>query len=233
MEDIDTQADDYYQYDRIGNLVKEGNDNITWTIYGKIRSITKDGKSIVYSYDPGGNRVRKQVTATVQGQQVVTTTWYVRDAQGNVLGVYTKKDAGPLQWKEQHLYGSSRLGIWEPNVDIASTDGSFAWNTVGNRLYELTNHLGNVMAVITDKRLQPTAGVFEAEVPTAHDYYPFGMQMPGRSIDAPDCHDVEQDLTELKASSDLNSGVTTQPGNKYIQNGITWQGQANGIVTLI
>lgn len=43
--------------------------------------------------------------------------------------------------------------------------------------YELTNHLGNVMAVITD---EPAATETPA-VESLADYYPFGMAMPGRS----------------------------------------------------
>jgi RHS repeat-associated protein len=52
-------------------------------------------------------------------------------------------------------------------------------------LYELTNHLGNVLATITDKPLFITLdgdGVSTtAELLSAQDYYPFGMQMPGRT----------------------------------------------------
>ena len=46
--------------------------------------------------------------------------------------------------------------------------------------YELTNHLGNVMAVITD---EPAATETPA-VESLADYYPFGMTMPGRSYTA-------------------------------------------------
>ncbi|NII25345.1 hypothetical protein HB364_09650 [Pseudoflavitalea sp. X16] len=230
QDDIDTQQDDYYLYDRIGNLIKEGNDNIAWTVYGKIRSVSNaSGKNIVYSYDPAGNRVRKQVT--VNGE--TTTTWYVRDAQGNVMGLYSQKDADPLKWKEQHLYGSSRVGMWQPDIEIATATGSSIWGTAGKKFYELTNHLGNVLAVITDKKTALPNGTFEADVATAHDYYPFGMQMPGRTIEGATCHEEVQDLTELKASSDLNSGVTQPVANKYLQNGVTWQQQANGIVSVV
>lgn len=55
----------------------------------------------------------------------------------------------------------------------------------GSKQYELTNHLGNVLATISDKRIQNTptpagtSGV-TADLLTATDYYTFGMQMPGR-----------------------------------------------------
>ena len=55
----------------------------------------------------------------------------------------------------------------------------------GKQIFELSNHLGNVLATITDKKLQvstnnSSTSYFEAEVQTVQDYYAFGMQMPGR-----------------------------------------------------
>ena len=116
-EDIDNQGDDNYSYDAIGNLikdVKEGIDNIEWTVYGKIKKIVKtDGTTISYTYDVAGNRISKAVTK----QSVTTTTWYTRDAQGNVMAVYTGSGNG-LTLNEQHLYGSSRLGVWDRNINM-------------------------------------------------------------------------------------------------------------------
>jgi hypothetical protein len=61
------------------------------------------------------------------------------------------------------------------------TSGAAAakWDTIGNKYYELDNHLGNVLATITDKRLQngPDTTVvtsFNAEVNSAQDYFAFG-----------------------------------------------------------
>ncbi len=45
------------------------------------------------------------------------------------------------------------------------------------RQYELTNHLGNVMAVVSDKKLTDN----EPDVKAVYDYFPFGMQMPTRT----------------------------------------------------
>jgi RHS repeat-associated protein len=49
------------------------------------------------------------------------------------------------------------------------------------RYYEVTNHLGNVLAVINDRRMVES-GEYVAVVINANDYYPFGMVMPGRSV---------------------------------------------------
>ncbi|MBK8969190.1 MAG: RHS repeat-associated core domain-containing protein [Lewinellaceae bacterium] len=53
----------------------------------------------------------------------------------------------------------------------------------GWKRYELTNHLGNVLAVITDrKRARAASGTdiqwYEADVMATQQYYPFGMLMP-------------------------------------------------------
>ena len=63
---------------------------------------------ISYTYDAAGNRISKK---TEKGASSSEATWYVRDAQGNVLGVYTDKNA--LTLTEHHVYGSSRLGYCE------------------------------------------------------------------------------------------------------------------------
>lgn len=71
-----------------------------------------------------------------------------------------------------------------------TTNGMGIMNHVlGNRHYELTNHLGNVQATILDRATpeydtQDTTLVsgYKADMSTARDYYPFGMLMPGRYI---------------------------------------------------
>jgi RHS repeat-associated protein len=187
-EDIKTQTTNNYLYDNIGNLLsdKQGKlDSVRWTLYGKIRQISKaDGSSLEYAYDPSGNRVYKKYT----NGNVAEKTWYVRDAQGNVLAVYGNKDGDNQKyWKEQHLYGSSRLGIWTSDIDVTDVTAIASdtnWLKKGRKQYELTNHLGNVLATISDKVVDSVIGVavdhYEAEILSAQDYYPFGMLQPDR-----------------------------------------------------
>jgi len=179
-EDISNQSSNNYLYDNIGNLIKDtegGITNIQWTVYGKIKTIAKaDGSSLEYRYDASGNRIYKAYTHT----GITDKTWYVRDAQGNTLAIYGNKDGGTtLYWKEQQLYGSSRLGIWEPNLAVG-TDASTIWDNLGLKRYELSNHLGNVLATISDKPVLE-GDHYKAELLSAQDYYPFGMLQPDRS----------------------------------------------------
>ncbi len=97
-----------------------------------------------------------------------------------------------LAVSERHLYGSSRLGIFAQSKDVKTTP-SFTIGTLyktsftrGYKYYELTNHLGNVLATISDKKVghNPGSGIIDyytADVVSANDYYPGGMDMPGRS----------------------------------------------------
>jgi RHS repeat-associated protein len=118
-------------------------------------------------------------------------TWYVRDATGNVMSVYVQgdntKNAGVLTQTEAHLYGSSRLGIFNYNVNCTSlVPPSLNVYVRGAKFFELSNHLGNVLATVSDKKIQhstdgTTVDYYNADVVTANDYYPGGMLMPGRT----------------------------------------------------
>jgi RHS repeat-associated protein len=139
----------------------------------------------------------------------VQTTYYVRDLQGNVLAVYEHKHAegerGTFTLAEQHLYGASRIGMTKPNLALNTTTPEAPVPTIH---YELTNHLGNVMAVITD---EPAATETPA-VESLTDYYPFGMTMPGRSYNA---HTSRHGFTGHEKESDLAEGIYTTEYRLY------------------
>ena len=75
-----------------------------------------------------------------------------------------------------------------PNMDFSSSNIDYS-NTTGGRYYELSNHLGNVLSVVSDRRIaQVTDGVigyYTADIVSATDYYPFGMAMNGRTFSSP------------------------------------------------
>ncbi len=217
--DIDDQAAFNYTYDRIGNLIsdtKEHISHIEWNVYGKINSITKDNGSVIeYLYDVSGNRISKTVTPATGSGDVVKTTIYARDASGNVMAVY-ERVGNDVRKTETHLYGSSRIGMAtefsEAGEDKTVQSGTgFAKLSIFTRhekLFELSNHLGNVLVTVSDVRIpycpdpnttvicgqdgmgqpqachcseSPYSHFYKAEVVSANDYYPFGMGMVGRS----------------------------------------------------
>lgn len=200
IADIDNQTDtSNYVYDEIGNLVKdkaEGISNIKWSVYGKILEITRTATdkvpvtTIKYTYDAQGNRIGKITDAGGEKQY----TWYVRDGQGNIITTYAatgnSSDLSALQLKqeERYIYGSSRLGMYKyPDVVSGGPDDRWSqyngnWFDRGLRQYELTNHLGNVLATLSDKKIgvpsetnSSLIAYYKPEIRGAQDYYPFGM----------------------------------------------------------
>jgi RHS repeat-associated protein len=190
--DIETQDGDNYDYDEIGNLtqdLEEGITKIDWTVYGKIKTIESNApkSNLEFTYDAQGNRVSKTEKLKANGGQIIT--FYVRDASGNVMSTYKKKESGnDVYLQEQNLFGSSRLGVNNIDLNLTSppvpTPNMFA-RVVGNKGFELSNHLGNVLTTVSDRRIanEGSGGLIaysEADVQMATDYYSFGAAMQKR-----------------------------------------------------
>ena len=195
--DMENQTTTNYTYDSIGNLTRDvitDAKTINWTVFGKLASVYKyNNKRYSFLYDALARRTVKYN----QVSQVSTYTTY--DPNGNILGIYEMKTGSNgylnLYLKEQPIYGSGRLGVILPDRALSyyTTSGCTVYTppsptiftaTYCNRRYELTNHLGNVMVTITDKRKAHYVGTkidfYYPTVVSTIDYYPFGMEMPGR-----------------------------------------------------
>jgi RHS repeat-associated protein len=114
---------------------------------------------------------------------------------------------------EWHIYGSSRIGICDVQIPLAcvqvrdeNENGIFESNEYlietmseermlfanyqgyrGNKRYEFSNHLGNVLLTISDKKIQNCTQRninWNVEVVSATDYSPFGAPLPGRTWNA-------------------------------------------------
>ena len=91
-----------------------------------------------------------------------------------------------LSLVEQPIYGIGREGVVVPgNVVIGSLGPDTLYTRrLGEKLYELTDHLGNVRGVISDRLLSDTSGGipggFRADIRRYSNLYPYGMEMPGR-----------------------------------------------------
>lgn len=111
---------------------------------------------------------------------------------------------------EWHLYGSSRIGTQKTTLELVSITFNGTWNAFegtftevqnpqvvhyqpdvqrthmqrGQKRYELVNHLGNVLVVISDKKLphcvEGAAEYYTAEVLQATDYSAFGVILKDR-----------------------------------------------------
>ncbi|KAB2892917.1 MAG: hypothetical protein F9K28_10780, partial [Bacteroidetes bacterium] len=218
--DIGDQDGNNYAYDATGNMTQDTAagieaGGIVWSPYNKIKSITKMGddttSKLVYHYDATGNRILKRYYKPYN--TLKSTTWYVRDAQGNTLATYTKPaDSSTARQYEVMLYGSTRIAVAETQAPYSDSEtdtlGIFdrvSSRTLGTKRYELTDHLGNVRATVTDVVIDHS-GDLDAELSTRTDYYPFGMIMGGRNSSADD-YRFGFGGAEKQSGNVLNSGV--------------------------
>ncbi len=155
-EDIGTQNAGNYVYNEIGQLVNNQAEGITYlyNASGLVTEVQKNNVPVVkFFYNDKGFRVKKH-TFDAQGI-LIDETFYIRDATGTALVVYNNGNI------EHTIYGADRLGVYSRLGDYTN--------------YQLTDHLGNVRAVI---RMYNN----NLEVTNASDYYPFGMIMPNRHL---------------------------------------------------
>jgi RHS repeat-associated protein len=149
------------------------------------------------------NRVAKY--AKPNNSDAEKRTYYIRDAQGNVMATYSawvqRSAFNVITWDsfklaEQHIYGSARVGMALPEVKLYPEipvnpnvlDSCKYPIFEGWKRYEISNHLGNVLAVISDRKHGKAASGtdiqwFEADLLSAQQYYPFGMLMPDSNLD--------------------------------------------------
>jgi RHS repeat-associated protein len=95
-DDVDGQSNFNYTYDEIGNMTRDNAehiDSISWNVYGKITRIKRRANSprpdLEFAYSPDGHRVMKLVIPK-QGETMNHYTYYVRDAQGNIMATYER-----------------------------------------------------------------------------------------------------------------------------------------------
>lgn len=215
--DLPDQSVDNYTYDESGNLITDASENlgVSWKHFNKINEIVKtsgpDDHYISYGYDAFMNRLYKRTFD--EDHESDETMYYVRDASGNVMAIYRSESSleesdvpvsQDMKLDEIHIYGSGRLGILYPDLNTYTYSNTpeelskgnsrqFLPNEqitdiLGNRHYELTNHLGNVLVTISDRHLPVWSGSavtsYDPDIISSSDYYPFGAQMPGRKYNA-------------------------------------------------
>jgi hypothetical protein len=100
------------------------------------------------------------------------------------------------------------------NVELVAVNEGYRIFTRGEQIFELCNHLQNVLVTISDKKLQhstngTTVDYYEADVVTANDYYPFGMSMLGRKYLASNTSSYRYSINGQEKESELNQNITT------------------------
>lgn len=156
-----------YEYDAIGQLLNNHKDEhyFKYNVSGLVTHVYKDVARTEliakYDYDDKGYRYKKTLYDN-NGTTVITITYYIHDASGNVQYIYNEDVITPANSSSEYpIYGAGRLGNYYKGLAT---------------IYELTDHLGNVRATINRNKLG-TSAVIEQYA----DYYPFGEKMPGRN----------------------------------------------------
>jgi len=166
--DLETQALNNYEYNKIGQLTKNNEEGVLYQ-YNTAGLVTKVSNvagtnSIDFVYNDKGQRIQKR-SSVVNGLSVTTnTTHYVRDVSGNTLAVYTSNNFGGTPSPQEYpIYGASRVGVYHKQTNSES--------------YQLTDHLGNVRAVITrDPIATSTPVVYQNNFATTVDpFIPVGI----------------------------------------------------------
>jgi RHS repeat-associated protein len=94
---------------------------------------------------------------------------------------------------EKFIYGSSRLGVQNCKTNLLGSAGTTTYvqttvpHRIGKKGYELSNHLGNVLSVISDKAIPHNngGGVVDyllADILQSTDNSPFGVQLSNRTL---------------------------------------------------
>ncbi len=148
---LNEQEKTHYVYNTQGLVIEIRQGNLSFAL--------ATANIVKFYYNEMGHRVRKEafVNGTLQN-----TTYYVLDAGGNTMAIYSKPIGGTISQTELPIYGASRLGV-------CNKAGS---NYV--KYYQLTDHLGNVRAVAYKNGSVVTFASYA-------DYYPFGEPLNGRN----------------------------------------------------
>jgi RHS repeat-associated protein len=182
MDSITTRAgltSSKYRYDAIGNLVHDTGEGleISWNASGKVDTIWKNGNVLsTFRYSATGQRQVKETGNMID--------YYIHDASGNVMCIYRHR-MDTFSVVERPIYGATRLGELKQEINLTIPLNPYIPPfSIGIRQYELTDHLGNVMTTILDRR-QPYDNAQDAAykpyIISTTDYYPFGYPISNRS----------------------------------------------------
>ncbi len=214
-----------YEYDAQGNRVgkkytlPDGNEKSDYYVHdaqGHTLAVYHHNKN----YDPGGFAGLKDESFSLAEHDIYGSSRLGVRKYWEPVTIDTVWHAGQIgnTW-DYHNFRFDTVRLWERKpwysleyqdniIDTAHdyiantfTDNSSGSATTGQKMFELTDHLGNVLATVSDKRFPMSSGADTTTIayytPVLHsiqDYYPFGMPMPGQTWESStsDCQNVTQ-----------------------------------------
>ncbi|MFT7156842.1 MAG: RHS repeat-associated protein, partial [Parvicella sp.] len=141
-----------------------------------------------------------------------------RDAQGNPMAIYDYAIDDSLQTSsfkltERNIYGSSRVGQCVEEVEMVGSffNANDPSHRLGVRKYELSNHLGNVLSVVSDRKIPIDADGngyldhYEADILYSADYSPFGVTLQERGGSKEVCEWMDIDTLIVDENDDFDN----------------------------
>ncbi|AEA42436.1 RHS repeat-associated core domain protein [Fluviicola taffensis DSM 16823] len=182
-----------------------------------LRPASSAKKTVSFDYDAMGHRIAKHSYTSNNSYLLEKSTYYILDAQGKsqlwlvktkqrqalvrklqgTMSVYERvvdhtEESIAFFQAEKHIYGSSRLGMHNEPVPMLGSQNTtytmeYVDHRIGERTYELSNHLGNVLSVISDKAIPHDDGggnvdYWLADIRQSTDYSPFGVTLEDRNL---------------------------------------------------
>lgn len=166
LNDIENQAAGNYVYNKMGQLIQNVLENLSYIynaqgLVSEVGRLSTGNTLVKFFYNERGQRIKKESYESSGSGVLQNTTFYILDISGNTMAVYSKTEPSTsIIQTDLPLYGLSRLGVY--NRASATSN------------YEITDHLGNVRAVIQKVSGNPVIQSFA-------DYYPFGELLPTRN----------------------------------------------------
>lgn len=195
------QSTNNYVYDAEGRLIADAQENITsisWRHDGKVKNITRAAgsgkKNLSFDYDVMGHRVAKHVYT--DANVLEKSIYYILDGEGHTLSVYERminsgNSTVSYTQTEKHIYGSSRLGVHIERIGLLGTlNDTYSMGNIqhhiGDKNYELKNHLQNIVTVVSDKIIphnnSGSVDYYMADIRQATDYTPYGVILEDRNF---------------------------------------------------
>lgn len=215
------KSDLEFKYNEFGNRIEK----IEYLKAVDERIITRT----FYSLDPSGDPITIYLLHTWLEQGVYYDSLY----QGEKL-IYGSKRVGlekmnrNLAFRQYEIVDEDVVNesitihsLLDP-INYSATETKYALENLrsyrGKKQYEISNHLGNVSAVVTDKKIAiPVNGspnqvdYYEPDIYMLYDYYPFGSLMPQRFYINNGCARVAQPPIVIELENEQFDNKVSDP----------------------
>ena len=156
--DNDQPTIDEYEYDAHGNMITMPHlsGGMTWDFADRLQSAANGTQTSYYTYDAGGNRVRKVVD---KGSGLIHERIYLGDFE-----IYREILSGDIELERETLHISDETGRIALVDTLTVDEGDEVTSPTSTIRYQFSNHLGSASLELDDS----------ANIISYEEYHPFG-----------------------------------------------------------